>query len=607
MKRNPTIVRGDQFTKALDQYPNLIYFTKAQKEEKLAEGEWLFHSIGLAPLHRQEWSSVHGVREFIQNALDAATDNDNIKIKNIDVGDRFSLMISDNGPGIEVEHLTFGQFKSDVEKDRMAKRGRFGEGLKIGCSVMLREGKPVHINSVLYNFLPMFVVDEMQDPARDRIIEILSLGFFYKRSTRDSGTDIIIVGQEDSYQDLFLPFNRERIVFSQLIKEPPARAENLGEHTVAELVSLYDRPSVSKVKSPCLYIRDIYTQELDEERYTFSYNIAAVISPKAGTIEPEIQPNRDAIKSTAINYAITRLWIYILLDDSPLSEKLTKLYVDSLLGLKTHSGDRKKLAIKETSDINPFYYSFWHHDGKTSIQGDISQMQKTIAAKIAKYLPGNLETYVFVSGPAQKQQAATLGYYPVEDNFDWHGKGILESLFPILEIPVLTGERFVKEMREKAITLIEPTKYKKKHFLALKRMAVIVSLLYKHREKIYNWIGGGYDRSIPSLVLSNGYVDPKTGLRAYGWMDYSNNQIVIDWKHCVEKDPEGTTVHMIPTLMHEFAHWIRESHDGSDEHRIDIEATWHLAALLIVSDTEFRRAIRELAGGREELLSTMET
>ncbi len=95
---------------------------------------WELIIIGPTSTWRQDWGEWEAIRDIVQNALD--------ECEYYKWGyDERGLYIRDVGKGVAVADFLLGPPKL---KPAYA-RGRFGEGMKIACLALIRDGYPVHV------------------------------------------------------------------------------------------------------------------------------------------------------------------------------------------------------------------------------------------------------------------------------------------------------------------------------------------------------------------------------------------------------------------------------------------------------------------------------
>jgi hypothetical protein len=89
-----------------------------------------------------EWKIWEGVRELVQNAIDAQTEHG--ATMTIRHRDGNVLVIENEGVVLPHEALLLGH---TTKTDRSDMRGKFGEGLKLGVLALVREGLKIKIRS----------------------------------------------------------------------------------------------------------------------------------------------------------------------------------------------------------------------------------------------------------------------------------------------------------------------------------------------------------------------------------------------------------------------------------------------------------------------------
>lgn len=96
----------------------------------------------IAANYVQDWSVFEGIREIMQNALDAHDQGHKMNITYI--RKERTLVISNEGAKLKKSNLLLG---STSKCNDNTQRGQYGEGFKIGSLALVREGKPVTIHN----------------------------------------------------------------------------------------------------------------------------------------------------------------------------------------------------------------------------------------------------------------------------------------------------------------------------------------------------------------------------------------------------------------------------------------------------------------------------
>ena len=88
------------------------------------------------------WTIRDAIREIIQNGLDTGT---KVSIIPCNTDGKEKWEISDRGAGVKLSDFIIGR---SSKRGNGSVIGQFGEGLKIGCLVLAREGRQVSILSL---------------------------------------------------------------------------------------------------------------------------------------------------------------------------------------------------------------------------------------------------------------------------------------------------------------------------------------------------------------------------------------------------------------------------------------------------------------------------
>lgn len=132
----------------------------------------------------KDWDTWCGIRELVQNAIDAQDDGFPMEI---DHDGRDTLTIRNKGAWLDRSVLLLGETS---KKDREDQRGQFGEGLKLGILALLREKRIVYILNGKEIWAPIltfsdkfnreilaFQVSDYQEEEHDLTIRVgISLG-----------------------------------------------------------------------------------------------------------------------------------------------------------------------------------------------------------------------------------------------------------------------------------------------------------------------------------------------------------------------------------------------------------------------------------------------
>ena len=105
--------------------------------------------LSIVPSYVQHWSWWQGARELFQNAIDAG-DHDILFLHN-------SIIITSRGGKIPVNSLLLGK---STKADDDSKIGKYGEGMKLGFLVLLREGADITMHNGKDTWKPALKYDE---------------------------------------------------------------------------------------------------------------------------------------------------------------------------------------------------------------------------------------------------------------------------------------------------------------------------------------------------------------------------------------------------------------------------------------------------------------
>lgn len=124
------------------------------------------------------WGAWEGVREVVQNALDAHDDGHELSVKHS--GD--TLRVASDGVKLDANVWLLGTSSKDSSKHR----GHFGEGLKLGVLALVRAGHSVKIVNDDESWTPRIEESEAFDGA-----DVLAI---YTRSRKPTGKFVVEIG-----------------------------------------------------------------------------------------------------------------------------------------------------------------------------------------------------------------------------------------------------------------------------------------------------------------------------------------------------------------------------------------------------------------------------
>lgn len=221
-------------------YPRILSMEEFRKEWE-PQG-WKLIFIGPTATWRQEWGPWEAIRDLVQNALD--------EIESYQWGrDSEGLWIADQGKGVAVADFLLGppKLKPDYA------RGRFGEGMKIASLALLREGYPIHVDTVGKELYMIFIEQEAGG------VKVQSLAALWRPDGTREGTRFHIIGYTGpAYEDRFavnLPKSAIVVEAPAFITGPKKRFNQIIEYPFG---------------TNRIYARDIYMRDI---KSPFSYNL----------------------------------------------------------------------------------------------------------------------------------------------------------------------------------------------------------------------------------------------------------------------------------------------------------------------------------------------
>jgi len=181
----------------------------------------------------KDWTIKDAIREVIQNAIDTRTEVDIV-----DTGSYWE--IRDKGCGIKLSDFLIGRSSKQDDAEAI---GQFGEGLKIGCLVLARNGRQIIVKASGKQYRFSFQYDKEWD-SQLLTIDIEDC----LRATLDKGTSVAIqctIEEMKAARSLFLKFNPQPVIDNlrcngnkaEILEEPGQIYVN-GLH-VTEITSLF--------------------------------------------------------------------------------------------------------------------------------------------------------------------------------------------------------------------------------------------------------------------------------------------------------------------------------------------------------------------------------
>ena len=202
--------------------------------------------LSIAPTYVSHWSWWEGVRELIQNAIDAGD--------HTVLFDQDSITISSCGGKMPVQSLLMGK---TTKEDDDTKIGKFGEGMKVGFLCLLREGADITVKNGKDLWKPQF---EMDDCFDEKVLSINIIENQFLSRDEDRVT-ITINGVPDSAMNL--------------VKKNYAPARTDLEIVVED--RCFGKAYAKKNNNDCrLYVNGLYVTTV-KGKYKFDYDFPAEV------------------------------------------------------------------------------------------------------------------------------------------------------------------------------------------------------------------------------------------------------------------------------------------------------------------------------------------
>ncbi|AFC21282.1 hypothetical protein GAP31_101 [Cronobacter phage vB_CsaM_GAP31] len=202
--------------------------------------------LSIAPTYVSHWSWWEGVRELIQNAIDAGD--------HTVLFDQDSITISSCGGKMPVQSLLMGK---TTKEDDDTKVGKFGEGMKVGFLCLLREGADITVKNGKDLWKPQFEMDDLFDE------KVLSINIIENQflSRDEDRVTITINGVPDSAMNL--------------VKKNYAPARTDLEIVVED--NYLGKAYAKKNNQDCrLYVNGLYVTTV-KGKYKFDYDFPAEV------------------------------------------------------------------------------------------------------------------------------------------------------------------------------------------------------------------------------------------------------------------------------------------------------------------------------------------
>lgn len=244
------------------------------------------------------WSWWEGVRELLQNAIDT-------KEYEVDFLSN-AIKISSHGGKIPTQALLMGR---SSKQDDVSTIGKFGEGMKLGFLVLIREGAKVHVNNFSDVWEPAMEMDDTFDQ------EILCVNIHENILPMNQKVEVVI-------NDIPAHAMAE-------IKEKFAPQKDLKVAISNDKGTAYFK---DREGSDCnLYVSGLFVCSV-QGKYKFDYDFKPDVF--------ELDRDRDSVSEFNVQYYASQL-----ISESDDIELLVELAMEEFDDLKYFEGRRKKNSV----------------------------------------------------------------------------------------------------------------------------------------------------------------------------------------------------------------------------------------------------------------------
>lgn len=283
---------------------------------------WKLIVIGPTSTWREEWGYWEAIRDIVQNCLDES------EAYTYGYDDR-GLWIADKGKGVAVSDFLLGPPKLKPDWAR----GKFGEGMKIACLALLRQGHPVLIQTVNREVRVIFTQQQVNGKVK-------TLAALWKPNGSRAGTRFHIIGYNGpAYAEKFAVNLPQSLILAEVpspVTKPKQRNNQLIRAEGMASSPLGGRGGV-------IYCRDIYLMDISSP---FSYNLWGF----------ELAPDRHAPKQeTDMWIDVGRLWAGI--KKVPLLVEFIKMMTDIRLRQRTAESMHASMEFMGTEPTSGKKYS----------------------------------------------------------------------------------------------------------------------------------------------------------------------------------------------------------------------------------------------------------
>ena len=221
--------------------------------------------------HYVDWGLAEGVREFMQNGLDAQADGHPFTVTYDEKKE--SLLFLSEGASLTTRTLLLG---SSSKRGRTDQIGKFGEGYKLALLALVNAGHPVVLRTGDERWVPSVAPSMKFGGARVLVISTL------RRPTQQLNAVSIEVGgvSKEAWQEI-----RHRF----LVLEPAVKSASSPEHGTI----LLDEAHAGQIFAGGIFVEKI-------EGYRYGYDLPPRLAP--------LDHDRRMVDRSQAEWAIAHLW-----------------------------------------------------------------------------------------------------------------------------------------------------------------------------------------------------------------------------------------------------------------------------------------------------------
>ncbi len=486
-------------------------------------GGWQLIIIGPTSTWREEWGMWEAIRDIVQNALD---ETETYRWYYDDLWGERSLHIEDSGRGVAVADFLLGPPKPKPDYAR----GKFGEGMKIACLALLRQGFPVYIRTVGRDIWVVFI-EQKVDGVAD------TLAAMWRPNGTGIGTRFHIIGYGGSaFEDRFavnLPQSAVVAEAPSLLAKPVKRYNQLIRYNFPAMGKEF-REAVEAVGSTFvgqsrIFARDIYMRDINSP---YSYNLWGF----------EMAPDRHGPRVEADLWEdMGRLWCCVK-DDGLLGDLIKMVMEPPII----QSEEGPKIQINEWIGKEPVsgkpYADF--------IEENARAWQEAWASVTGK-------NSVLRTDPTYDSMVRHIGYEPVSVRWGV-AQGLGKAIARDKDLIRASQERLSR------VQIIPDGRFSKGQLANLKlARAIAVGTFTHHRVE-----GGVFAAIIPPA---------SDRVRTAGMYARESERVYIS------ADQLSSGRATVDTVVHELAHHMSGAEDGTEAHN---SAMTRVAAMVVQATAE---------------------